>query len=78
MRVLKFRIKNFRGFKDFELRPGAHALIVGPPGNGKSDLIEALSRVLELENTRRRAADEFDFFGETSPSRFRLRRPWET
>ncbi len=63
MRVLKFRIKNFRGFKDFELRPGAHALVVGPPGNGKSDLIEALSRVLEVENTRRRAADEFDFFG---------------
>lgn len=46
MKILQLNIRNFRGFGDFELKPNGHVLIMGEPGAGKSDLINALVRLL--------------------------------
>jgi len=52
MRVRQVRVSSFRGWRRLELRPGAHVLLVGEPRAGRSDLIEALRRVLDSDSTR--------------------------
>lgn len=61
MRIRQVRISAFRGWRELELRPGRHALVVGEPRAGRSDLIEALRRVLGPDSTRT-PPGEFDVY----------------
>lgn len=61
MRVRQLRISSFRGWRELELRAGQHALVVGEPRAGRSDLIEALRRVLDPDSTRT-PPNEFDVY----------------
>lgn len=60
MKILQLNIRNFRGFRDFELKPNGHVLIMGEPGSGKSDVISALVRLL-YPYSDRLPTIEFDF-----------------
>jgi len=55
MRVTRLRLQRFRGFETLTLTPTTHVLVVGEPRAGRSDLIAALSRVLDHRSTRREA-----------------------
>lgn len=61
MRVERLRIKRFRGFSRLEVLPRGHVILVGPPGCGRSDAVEALRRVLDPESTRGWLSEDFDF-----------------
>jgi putative ATP-dependent endonuclease of the OLD family len=60
MRILRCTVQNFRGFEELELLPRGHVLLVGEPRSGRSDLLSALGKVFEVEQTR---LDELDFHG---------------
>lgn len=47
MRISKLTIKNFRNFQSLEVGLADHAVIVGPNGVGKSNLLHALRLVLD-------------------------------
>lgn len=66
MRVRQLRISSFRGWRDLELRPGQHALVVGEPRAGRSDLVEAIRRVLDPDSTRT-PPTEFDVYLSAAP-----------
>lgn len=55
-------IQRFRGFYDLLVRPKGHVVVMGEPGAGRSDLIEALARVLDSNASRGRITTELDFF----------------
>jgi putative ATP-dependent endonuclease of OLD family len=57
----RVHVERFRGFSEFTTRLRAHAVLVGEPGAGRSDLIEAIVRVLDQDYYRSRRADELDF-----------------
>jgi hypothetical protein len=57
------RIENFRGFANFESPLRSNAVLVGEPGAGRSDLIEALTRTLDPESLRRRHGTDLDLHG---------------
>jgi hypothetical protein len=61
MRVVALHAEGFRGWQDVTLKPAGHVLLVGEPRAGRTDLIEALRRVLDPEVTRN-LPDEFDVF----------------
>jgi hypothetical protein len=63
MRMRRLRVSSFRGWRELDLRPGPHALVMGVPRAGRSDLIEALRRVLDPDSTR------------TPPGEFDVHRP---
>lgn len=52
MLINRVRVTNFRGWVDLDLRPRGHALVIGEPRAGRSDLIAALTRVLDPRSTR--------------------------
>ncbi|MEE8548818.1 MAG: ATP-binding protein [Alphaproteobacteria bacterium] len=58
MRVRRLRINNFRGFEQLELKPRGHVLLLGQPGAGRSDLVDALWRVLSTESARLPLSDD--------------------
>lgn len=60
MRILRCTIKNFRGFDQLEVLPRGHVLLVGEPRSGRSDLLGALGKLFERDQTR---LDELDFHG---------------
>ena len=62
MRVRYLRIANFRGFERLELKPKEHIFLVGQPGAGRSDLVEALWRVLSADSTRFPLTEDLDFY----------------
>ena len=62
MRVRELRIQRFRGFYDLRVRPKGHVVVMGEPGAGRSDLIEALARVLDSDSRRTRTTTELDFW----------------
>ena len=67
MHVKKLDIRHFRGFSDLAVRPQGHVVVMGEPGAGRSDLIEALGRVLDSDASRTRITSELDFHsGDTS------------
>jgi hypothetical protein len=61
MKIRYVRITHFRGFEQLELKPRDHAFVVGQPGAGRSDLIEALWRVLSPDSTRFPLSEDLDF-----------------
>ena len=52
MLITQIRVTNFRGWDDLDLRPRGHAVVIGEPRAGRSDLITALTRVLNPSSTR--------------------------
>ena len=62
MYIKELEIVNFRGFSRLTLRPNGHVVIMGEPRSGRSDLIEALGRVLDAESLRTRVTSELDFY----------------
>ena len=62
MYIKELEIVNFRGFLRLKLRPNGHVVIMGEPRSGRSDLIEALGRVLDAESLRTRVTSELDFY----------------
>ncbi|MEH0824545.1 MULTISPECIES: hypothetical protein [unclassified Micromonospora] len=54
MRILRVRFQRFRGFADMVVLPAEHAVVVGEPRAGRSDLITGLRRVLEPRSTSAR------------------------
>jgi hypothetical protein len=61
--IRHIRIENFRGFMAFEAPLRAHAVLVGEPGAGRSDLIEALIRTLDPESLRGHRGADLDLHG---------------
>lgn len=61
MKIYNLKILNFRGFEQIELKPKGHVFLVGEPGAGRSDTIEALWRVLSSDSTRFPLLDDMDF-----------------
>lgn len=51
MRVLRARLQRFRGFADTALLPAKHAVVVGEPRAGRTDLIVGLRRALDPRST---------------------------
>jgi putative ATP-dependent endonuclease of the OLD family len=52
VRITRLRATNFRGWHDLDLRPSGHVLVVGEPRAGRTDLVLALTRVLDPRSTR--------------------------
>ncbi|MFF4879329.1 hypothetical protein [Micromonospora sp. NPDC000668] len=50
--VTRLLITCFRGWRALDLRPNSHVLLAGVPRSGRSDIIAALSRVLDPEASR--------------------------
>jgi putative ATP-dependent endonuclease of OLD family len=61
MKIRYARITHFRGFNQLELRPRDNVFVVGQPGAGRSDLVEALWRVLSSDSTRFPLSEDLDF-----------------
>ena len=47
MRISRLRLHDFRGWADLDLRPCTHVLLAGVPRAGRSDIIVALTRLLD-------------------------------
>jgi putative ATP-dependent endonuclease of OLD family len=62
VRILKLEIRHFRGFEAATIVPGGHVVLAGEPGAGRSDVVEALDRVLSPDSTRGRLPTDLDFF----------------
>ena len=62
MHIKELHIQGFRGFSDLLVRPKGHVVVMGEPGAGRSDLIEALARVLDADAIRTRITTELDFW----------------
>jgi putative ATP-dependent endonuclease of OLD family len=60
MRVLRLEIQHFRGFARAVVLPRGHALVVGEPRAGRSDVVAALTRVLHPDSTKA-ILEEWDF-----------------
>ncbi len=52
MRISRLRLHEFRGWPDLDLRPGAHVLLAGVPRAGRSDIVVALTRLLDPASIR--------------------------
>jgi len=61
--IRHIRIENFRGFDAFETPVRSHAVLVGEPGAGRSDFIEALIRTLDPESLRGHRGADLDLYG---------------
>ncbi len=62
MLVLRLEARHFRGFAHAVVLPRGHALVVGEPRAGRSDLLAALKRVLDPDATKA-TLEEWDFHG---------------
>ncbi len=62
MRILEVSIQRFRGFEDLTLQPEQHVALVGEPRAGRSDLVEALRRVLTVDGVRQTTPSELDLW----------------
>ena len=61
MHIKELHVQRFRGFSDLIVNPKGHVVAMGEPAAGRSDLIEALARVLDTEASRSRLTTELDF-----------------
>jgi putative ATP-dependent endonuclease of OLD family len=62
VRVLRLTLRHFRGFEKLTIRPSGHVVLVGEPGAGRSDVAEAVERVLWADSLRARTPSDLDFF----------------
>ena len=62
MQIRQVDIRHFRGFRSLRIKPSGHVLLVGEPRAGRSDLVEALTRVFDPDSTRATLTDDLDFF----------------
>src|SRR4051812_10972863 len=62
VRIYRIELRHFRGFEELAIAANEHVVIMGEPGSGRSDLIDALDRVFSPDYTRSRMPVEFDFF----------------
>ena len=69
MQIRQVDIRHFRGFRSLRIRPSGHVLLVGEPRAGRSDLIEALTRVFDPDSTRTTLTDDLDFFKRDTATR---------
>src|SRR5229473_1288277 len=72
MKVRFLRISNFRGFEQLELKPRDHVFVVGQPGAGRSDLIDALWRALSPDSTRFPLFEDLDFYSRDLKKRIEI------
>lgn len=61
MYIRQLTIHHFRGFANLTLKPKRHVVLMGEPGAGRSDMINAISRVLDPDVIRTRMTTELDF-----------------
>ncbi|MGQ4482630.1 hypothetical protein [Streptomyces sp. SAS_276] len=74
--MTRLLVSDFRGWKSLDLRPRDHAVVAGVPRAGRSDVIEALARVLDpdaahgpaLSDLHQGASAEGENEGQSSPS----------
>lgn len=59
--IRHIKIEHFRGFAAFETVLRDHVVLVGEPGAGRSDMLEAIGRVLDPDSLRQRRGSELDF-----------------
>jgi hypothetical protein len=59
--IRSVQAEHFRGFSSFTTALREHAVLVGEPGAGRSDLIEGIVRVLDRDYIRVKRGDELDF-----------------
>ncbi len=52
MRISRLRLQNFRGWAELDVRPAGHVLLAGVPRAGRSDIILALTRLLDPASIR--------------------------
>ena len=64
MHIKELHVQRFRGFSDLIVNPKGHVVVMGEPAAGRSDLIEALVRVLDTEASRSRLTTELDFYNQ--------------
>lgn len=62
MRVLRLTLRHFRGFAKLTIKSAGHVALVGEPGAGRPDVIEALERVLWPDALRSRVPTDLDFY----------------
>ena len=62
MQVKELNLKHYRGFPELHIRPKGHVVVMGEPGAGRSDLIEALARVLNADTRATGITTELDFY----------------
>ena len=61
MYIQELVIRNFRGFSEIPIKPNGNVVLMGEPGAGRSDLIKALSKVLDPDLIRTGNTTELDF-----------------
>jgi hypothetical protein len=61
MYIRQLHIRHFRGFTGILLKPGGNVVLMGEPGAGRSDIISAISKVLDPDVIRARGTTELDF-----------------
>ncbi len=61
MQIKELHVQRFRGFSEIKIRPRGNVVLMGEPGAGRTDLFEALSRLLNFYQGRNREISELDF-----------------
>ena len=61
MYIRRLIIRHFRGFSGITVKPSGNVVLMGEPGAGRSDIINAISRVLDPNVIRAATTTELDF-----------------
>ena len=62
MQIRELCIQHFRGFSELVVKPAGHVVLIGEPRSGRSDLIDAIGRVLDADMSRSQTTNELDFY----------------
>ena len=61
MHIRQLIVRNFRGFTNLVVKPKWHVVLMGESRAGRSDVISAISRVLDTGVIRSGTTTELDF-----------------